>query len=58
MISISDVTKVQLYEQQRVSDMFKTMFLQSSAHDLRTPINTIILMCEHVMNYFKTNRMI
>lgn len=27
LISITDVTKVQMYEQQRVSDMFKTMFL-------------------------------
>ena len=53
LITISDVTNVQKYEKQRVAGIFKIMFLQSISHDLRTPINSIILMCEHVMNYYK-----
>ena len=29
------------------------MYLQSLSHDLRTPLNTILSMCEHIMNYYK-----
>ena len=38
--------------------MFKTMYLQSITHDLRTPLNTIINMNEHVMNYYKSDKML
>ena len=55
---MSDVTNVQKFEQQRVADKFKTMYLQSIAHDLRTPLNTIMAMNEHVMNYYKNDKMV
>ena len=41
-----------------MADKFKTMYLQSIAHDLRTPLNTIMAMNEHVMNYYKGDKMI
>jgi K+-sensing histidine kinase KdpD len=53
LISISDVSKLKKYEQQRVADIFKTIYLQSIAHDLRTPLNVIMSMCEHIMNYYR-----
>jgi len=34
------------------------MYLRSIAHDLRTPLNTIISMNEHVMNYYKKDLMV
>jgi K+-sensing histidine kinase KdpD len=45
---MSDVTKVQNFEKERVAGEFKNMYLQSLAHDIRTPLNTIVNMCEHV----------
>ena len=41
-----------------MADKFKTMFLQSIAHDLRTPLNTIMSMNEHVMAYYKNDPMV
>ncbi len=34
------------------------MYLRSIAHDLRTPLNTIVSMNEHVTNYYKKDLMI
>lgn len=58
VISIVDVTNVQIFEKQRVADKFKSMYLKSIAHDLRTPLNTIMSMNEHVMSYYKDDRMV
>ena len=58
LISVADVTNVQKFEKLRVTGKFKTMYLQSIAHDLRTPLNTIISMNEHIMNYYKGDLMI
>ena len=58
LISVADVTNVQKFEKQRVTGKFKTMYLQSIAHDLKTPLNTIISLNEHVMNYYKGDLMI
>jgi len=58
LISIGNVTKVQKFEKQRVADKFKTMYLQSIAHDLKTPLNTIMSMNEHIMSYYKNDLMI
>ncbi len=58
LISVADVTNVQKFEKQRVTGKFKTMYLQSIAHDLKTPLNTIISLNEHVMNYYKEDLMI
>ena len=46
------------FEEQRVADKFKSMYLQSIAHDLRTPLNTIMSMNEHVMSYYKNDLMV
>jgi len=45
---MQDVTKVKVFEKERVAGEFKNMYLQSLAHDVRTPLNTIVSMCEHV----------
>jgi|APCry1669190288_1035285.scaffolds.fasta_scaffold81367_1 signal transduction histidine kinase len=58
LISVSDVTNLQKFEKQRVAVKFKTMYLSTIAHDLRTPLNTIMSMNEHVMNFYKGDKMI
>ena len=58
LISVSDITDLQKFEKTKLVEKFKTMYLQSLAHDLRTPLNTIINMNEHLMNYRHKDKMV
>lgn len=42
MIIITDITKLKKYEKQKQIDKVKTVYFASVAHDLRTPINSIM----------------
>ena len=42
LISLSDITSLQLLEKAKQMDRFKNIYFQSMAHDLRTPLVTII----------------
>ena len=55
---ISDVTKVKKFEMEKVVDKFKAMYLQIIAHDLRTPLITIISMCEHIKLFYTHDDMV
>lgn len=42
LVIISDITKMKKYEKQKQIDKLKTVYFASIAHDLRTPINSIM----------------
>jgi K+-sensing histidine kinase KdpD len=42
LIIIKDITKARKYEKQKQIDKMKTIYFCSVAHDLRTPINSIM----------------
>lgn len=42
LITISDITKMKKYEKQKQIERIKTIYFASIAHDLRTPINSIM----------------
>ena len=56
IVSVSDITQLKKFE--KVSDRFKNLYLRSMAHDLRTPLNTIININEHLMVTYKNEKMI
>jgi signal transduction histidine kinase len=39
---LSDISKIRKYEKQKQIDRIKTIYFASVAHDLRTPINSIM----------------
>ena len=42
VVIITDITKLKKYEKQKQIDKFKTIYFASVAHDLRTPLNSMI----------------
>ena len=58
LVTVSDITELQNFEKQKLVEKFKTLYLQSLAHDLRTPLNTIMAMNEHLMQYYKEDKMV
>ncbi len=58
LVCVSDITKLKKLEKKKVSDRFKNLYFQSIAHDLRTPLNTIVSINEHLMVTYKNDRFI
>lgn len=42
LVEIIDITLISKYESQKSMEKMKTLYFASIAHDLRTPINTIM----------------
>lgn len=42
LVKISDITLISKYEKQKNLDKMKALYFASIAHDLRTPINSIM----------------
>ena len=55
---LSDITALKNFEKQKLTEKYKALYLQSLAHDLRTPLNTIICMNEHMMEVYEDNKLI
>jgi K+-sensing histidine kinase KdpD len=49
LITVSDITKVKLFEKAKQGDRYKNMYFQSMAHDLRTPLVTVISANENIL---------
>jgi signal transduction histidine kinase len=58
LITVFDITYLSKFEKKRIADRFINLFFQSIIHDIRTPLNTIMSMNEHVMSYYKDDRMV
>ena len=58
LITVSDITKVKLFEKAKQGDRFKNMYFQSMAHDLRTPLVTIMSANENLMISYAEDPMI
>ena len=42
LVLFMDITKLKKFEKERQSSRFKTIYFTSMAHDLRTPINSVM----------------
>ena len=48
LITVTDVTKIKKFEKTKVGDRYKSMYFSSIAHDLRTPLVTIMSVNESI----------
>jgi signal transduction histidine kinase len=58
LITVSDITKVKLFEKSKQSDRYKNMYFQSMAHDLRTPLVTILGANENLLYSYPDDAML
>ena len=58
LITVSDITKVKLFEKAKQGDRYKNMYFQSMAHDLRTPLVTVIGANENLLSSYPDDPML
>ena len=58
LITVSDITYLSKFEKKRMADRFINLFFQSIVHDIRTPLNTIMMMSENLMALYEKEKMI
>lgn len=50
LILVTDISNLQKYKEEKKLNQFKTVYFASIAHDLRTPINTILSINSQIQN--------
>jgi signal transduction histidine kinase len=58
LVTVSDVTNVKLFEKSKQGDRYKNMYFQSMAHDLRTPLVTVISANENILSSYPGDPML
>jgi len=58
LIIVIDITKLRKFEKHKALERFKNIYFTSIAHDLKTPINTIMCTSESLSNKFKQDESI
>lgn len=58
LITVSDITYISKFEKNRMADRFINLFFQSIVHDIRTPLNTVMMMNENLLMFYENETMI
>jgi signal transduction histidine kinase len=58
LILVTDVTNFKNITKQRIADKYKTLYFLSIAHDLRTPLNSIININKNLIQTYLHDRLI
>lgn len=58
LITVSDITYISKFEKNRMADRFINLFFQSIVHDIRTPLNTVMMMNENLLMFYENEKMI